>query len=166
MLDLARVQAQGTLPLERTELDLAVLVRSSVESAAAAYPDQSFELVDCDPCPGRFDRDRLLQMLSNLLTNAARHGGTGAPVRVRLKADGTSATIEVANANPGESPMPEYARAALFRPFLRSAEIADGSPGVGLGTFIVSEVARGHGGTVAVESLPAQTVFRVVLPLA
>ncbi len=105
------------------------------------------------------DRERLLQVASNLVGNAVQHG-TGA---VRVEVEGGPGEVALAVHNEGPRIPPE-AVPHLFEPFRRGVR-GDGQAGsVGLGLFIVREVVRAHGGRIDVQSDAARTMFRVVLP--
>jgi signal transduction histidine kinase len=100
-----------------------------------------------------------MQLLDNLLVNAIRHGE--GDITVRVDRESERAALRVHNLG---RPIPASALATLFEPFTR----ATGRPGgVGLGLYIVDQIARNHGGSVEVESsADTGTTFTVRLPLA
>lgn len=103
-------------------------------------------------------RQRLLQVLRNLLINAVRHTPEAGEVSLRARVAGDRLQIEVADTGDG---MDAAARARLFERFASSA---DG--GVGLGLFVVKELVEAHGGRVVVESeRGVGSTFTVALPL-
>jgi signal transduction histidine kinase len=112
---------------------------------------------------GDWDATRLEQLLSNLLGNAVQHGSRGAPIEVTVApAPRDHVTLEVTSGGH----IPEPARAELFNPFRRFGD-ARRSDGLGLGLFIVQQIALAHGGQVEVDSNEARgTTFRVLLPRA
>ncbi|QFS83343.1 Bacteriophytochrome [Roseivivax sp. THAF40] len=101
------------------------------------------------------DKDRLGQLLSNLVTNAVLHGDPAIPVTITAQARDGALTISVAN---GGVPIPEDMQKKLFEPFSRGSAHSAGS-GLGLGLHIASQIARGHGGALTVASDDARTVF-------
>jgi sigma-B regulation protein RsbU (phosphoserine phosphatase) len=108
------------------------------------------------------DGDRLFQVVSNLVANAVAYGEPGSAITVRSRIDGDCFEVAVHNLGPE---IPEPDRARLFQPMVRGVQ--DGSPtrSVGLGLYIVAEIARAHGGDVRVESDAAQgTTFIVRFP--
>jgi two-component system OmpR family sensor kinase len=110
--------------------------------------------------------DELHRMVLNLLDNAVSHTPDGARIRVRVEADGATATLEVADDGPG---IPDANREQVFDRFVRGTGPADtaGGSGTGLGLAIVRAVARSHGGEVeASRSSLGGAQFRVTLPLA
>jgi two-component system OmpR family sensor kinase len=146
MLLLARLDAGR--PLRREEVDLTRLVIDAAGDArVAGY------------------RDRLHQVLTNLLHNARTHtpAGTTVMVRVGPSADGEPWwELSVADDGPG---IPEEVRGEIFERFVR-ADLgrSRASGGTGLGLAIVRAVVGAHDGSVEVESRPGRTVFRILLP--
>ena len=92
----------------------------------------------------------LAEVVSNLLDNALRYGGSN--IEVKVRAEPSSATIEVCDNGPG---IPPEQRELIFEPFWRG-DRADlrGHEGTGLGLAIVREVVVGMGGRIAVRSRP------------
>lgn len=101
------------------------------------------------------DAGRLAQLLSNLLKNALVHGDATQPVRVHVRLRDGALDVIVANAGPAIAP--ELA-SQLFKPFWRGNS-GSYEKGLGLGLFIVSEIARSHGGQIDVVSDAAVTAF-------
>ncbi len=113
------------------------------------------EPVDCD-------RGRLAQMASNLLANANTHGARDHPIELAASTSGGEFQLSVTN---GGDPIPPAARAQLFQPFFRGT-VGRSQQGLGLGLFIVNEIARAHGGTMQVESTETATRFVFSMPLS
>jgi signal transduction histidine kinase len=124
------------------------------------HPEQEFVLERTSSTEGDWDPDRLAQALTNLLVNAVTYGGD-APITLRLTGDETE--VSVAVHNWGEA-IPVDLVPELFEPHKRGSQAA-GRGSIGFGLFIVREVARAHGGTVAIESTPELgTTFALKLP--
>jgi len=162
LLLLARLD-QGR-PLERRPLDLAEVAGEAVDAARLLEPARRLDLHAGRSVPVVGDRERLRQLLDNLLTNVRAHtpAGAGADVRVESAADG-SALVEVADEGWGLS---EEQRARVFERFYRvdSSRSRDAG-GSGLGLAIVQAIAEAHGGTVtAEETAGGGASFRVSLP--
>lgn len=107
------------------------------------------------------DRERLAQLLSNLVANALTHGTQDGPVTIRVKIVETAFELSVANQG---QPISTKTLARLFQPFERAA----GQPaqqGLGLGLYIASEIARAHNGILTATSDAAETRFTFVMPL-
>lgn len=151
-------------PLERERVQLDELVGEAVETARALDPDRPVEL-EADPVAVLGDRDRLRQIVDNLLSNVRSHTPAGSPARVVVGRENGRAVIEVSDTGPGLTPE-ELDR--IFERFYR----ADGSRsrasgGVGLGLSIVAAVARAHGGSVGAQSDAGRgATFRIELPAA
>ncbi|MEO7097294.1 MAG: ATP-binding protein, partial [Polyangiales bacterium] len=111
------------------------------------------------------DADRLQQAVSNLVTNAVHHGVADGPIRVTTS--GSADEISIAVHNEGKTIDPE-SLAVLFDPFRRAGSPSGSTSnagGVGLGLYIVDQIARAHGGSVSVSSTDAGgTTFTMRLP--
>jgi two-component system OmpR family sensor kinase len=151
-------------PLEREPVQLDELVHESVDAARALDPERPLELAD-EPVTVRGDRDRLRQIVDNLLSNVRSHTQPGTSARVRVRREGDRAVVEVEDDGPGLS-AEELER--IFERFYRAdASRSRASGGVGLGLSIVSAVARAHGGDVSARSGPGRgATFRIELPVA
>ncbi|MEN5144556.1 PAS domain-containing sensor histidine kinase [Brevundimonas diminuta] len=101
------------------------------------------------------DAGRLAQLASNLVANAVAHGAPGTPINVEAVLAGGRFRLSVCN--QGE-PIPESVRDRLFQPFVRNPKGGD-SQGLGLGLFIVNEIAEAHGGAMSVRSCENETCF-------
>ncbi len=101
------------------------------------------------------DPHRLQQMITNLVTNALRHGGP--PVAIEVSADDTSVHIDVIDHGPG---VPDDIADRMFERFVTG----NPSRGTGLGLFIVCELARAQGGSLHYTRVDGRSVFRVSLP--
>jgi signal transduction histidine kinase len=152
-LDFAALRS-GSWPIQARDADLGQLCRT----AASEFEELDKRGFDCgvqgDP-RGCWDPDRVLQLFSNLIGNALRHGAGDAAIAVRI--DGRSpdgVAIEVEHGGT----LPESVRASLF------ATTSETRGGAGLGLYIVDQVARAHGGSVVAEARGGRTVFTVRLP--
>jgi signal transduction histidine kinase len=110
---------------------------------------------------GNWDKFRLEQIVTNLMTNAARYG-SGKPVEVHVTAGDDTAKIVVKDHGRG---IPPEDQEKIFLRFERSASAAD-IRGLGLGLFISRQIAEMHRGQITVESEPGKgSTFTVTLPL-
>jgi signal transduction histidine kinase len=98
----------------------------------------------------------MVQLVSNLVANAIQHGRD--PIVVEAKDRGDAVVLEVRNAGELEPSVVQR----LFEPFVSSR--GSKRRGLGLGLYIVREVAKAHGGRVEAESAPGETIFRVEIP--
>ncbi len=167
LLDLARAKLGDGIGVALTEVtDLHSTLRDVVSELEHANPGRKVS-VDIGPLGAvHCDRERLGQLLSNLVANALVHGDPHRPVDVRAerRAGAHGEALVVAVHNEG-TPIAESIRERLFEPYTR---IGDGSSqGLGLGLYIVKQISDAHGGALDVTSTAEQgTEFRFTLPLA
>ncbi|WP_380165392.1 ATP-binding protein [Jannaschia sp. R86511] len=162
LLDLARTEG-GTGQLVAADVDLAVLVGDVAGQVSSAHRGRP---VDLDVPPGTrawADEQRLRQVLTNLLDNACRHGGTDGAVRVLARPGPASGAvvIEVQDDGPG---VPEAMRAEVFERFRRGGAGLPGDGGTGLGLAIARWAVALHGGRIAVVPSEVGCRVRVELP--
>lgn len=160
LLDLTRARLGDGIGLvnAREEVDIANLVARVVEELHVAHPACQFEVSSRTSCTAIGDSARLLQLFSNLIANAVQHGASGAPIRIEADRGETDVIVRIHNLGSID---PELLP-GIFDPFRRRSE---GVRGLGLGTYIAREVARGHGGDIEVASGPEiGTTFTVRLP--
>ena len=163
LLLLARLD-QGR-PLEDEEFDLSALVTDAVDAAQVVEPDRTFSTELAGPLVLRGDRNRLRQVMDNLLGNVRMHTPTGAPARVRLFREAGSAVLEVEDNGPGLDP--EGAERVFERFYRADTARTHESGGAGLGLSIVHAIVTAHGGSVTVSNRPeGGAIFRVAIPLA
>ena len=162
LLDLARGRLGNGVTLERKpDGDLAGSLFQVVAELQLAHPTREIATELAIDQSVLVDSRRLAQMLSNLISNALTHGAASSPVWVRALVDGR--VLEISVANLGE-PIEELARAQLFKPFARS-NVRPRQGGLGLGLWICSEIAEGHGGKITVDSNEDETRFTFRMPL-
>lgn len=161
VLDFARVRLGDGLPLEAVDnANLVAELEAVIEEVRTAFPgrliDATLDLhggMRCDPA-------RIAQLLANLLGNALVHGHVDGRVTVEASDRGEFA---LAVSNQG-APIPAGTLGRLFQPFVRGNP-GDATPGLGLGLFIASEIARGHHGTLTAMSSPEHTTFTFRMPI-
>jgi two-component system OmpR family sensor kinase len=151
-------------PLERVAVQLDQVVGEAVETAHALDPTRPLDF-DAEPAVVLGDRDRLRQIVDNLLSNTRAHTAADTPVHVSVGREDGTAVIEVADDGPG---LDGEELDRVFERFYRAdPSRARSRGGVGLGLSIVAAVAEAHGGSVAVFSDPGRgTTFRILLPLS
>ena len=110
----------------------------------------------------RGDRERLRQVVQNLVDNAVKYSPAGSEVRVSARADDRIVRVEVQDQGPG---IPLDDQKLIFEKFGRSVVAGGTKPGTGLGLFIARSIAEAHGGSLHVESAPARgATFTLELP--
>ncbi len=161
LLDLTRARMAQGIPIERSSMDLVATILSVRDELAAAHPKVRFLSDLPDVMVGEWDRDRLGQVVSNLLSNAIEHGDPAEPIHIALTADANKVFFSVQNHG---SPIPSAILPRLFDPFRRGAVTPNArSKGLGLGLYIAREIVLGHGGSIDVTQNDG-TTFVVTLP--
>lgn len=158
LLDVTRLRLGRGLALSRVPMDLCELVRQSVTETEPTHGGHRFEVQVEAACLGEWDKDRLAQVMSNLLTNAAQHSPPGATVTIVVAGSDSEATVTVHN--HGE-PIPAEVLPKVFDAFSGASQ----SSGLGLGLYIAREIVVAHGGRIAVDSSAERgTTFTLALP--
>lgn len=165
--DLARLadaERPGFL-VEKQVVDLAAVGRQQAEAFKPLFEAKGVSFITrLDRAPVRGDPDRLGQVGSNLLANALRYTPRGGEVAVRVRAEGRSAVLEIADTGMG---IPQDDLRHLFKRFWRGERSRSRETGgAGIGLAIVDELVRAHDGTIDVSSEPGSgSTFRVLFPL-
>jgi signal transduction histidine kinase len=161
LLDLSRITS-GRLALETERLDLGEMVREAVDRFRPEARRAGTELlVRADgEMSGRWDRLRLEQILSNLISNAIKYGRGRA---VEIDADADAGVVRVSVKDHGIG-IEEEAMGRIFQRFERAV-----SPrhfgGLGLGLFVARQFAEAHGGSIVAQSRPGEgSTFTLILP--
>jgi signal transduction histidine kinase len=164
LLDTARSRLGGGLIVTRNDADLAKIARDVIDELAARKGSPIALRVEGDT-GGRWDADRIAQVLSNLVGNAVAHGAPECPVEVAV--DGCDADrVQIAVSNEGD-PIPDDIRDVLFEPFRMASHsrLKTKSEGLGLGLYIARELITLHGGVIDVVSTKEQgTKFTISMP--
>nr|MBA2331161.1 HAMP domain-containing histidine kinase [Actinomycetota bacterium] len=162
VLDTSRIDA-GTFGYTFTDVDLGEVVGAATAAASIGQDEVRFA-VQIQPglASVRGDRDRLRQLLDNLLANAVKYSASGTAVEVVASMSNGSVLIRVRDFGPG---IPPVDHGMIFEKFGRSA-VAGAKPGTGLGLFISRSFAEAHGGTLRVDStLGEGATFTLMLPI-
>jgi two-component system phosphate regulon sensor histidine kinase PhoR len=164
VLDTSRIEA-GTFTYKFEDVDLAELVRDAVANVALAQDEVTLSTDVDDGLPSiRGDRDRLKQVLTNLIDNAVKYSPAGEEVVVSAYQQDSAIRVDVIDRGPG---VPREQHRLIFEKFGR-ANIpgSPGKPGTGLGLFIARSIAEAHGGSLDVRSEREGATFTLALPLA
>lgn len=164
LLDFTQARLGSGLPLALASIDLHQAVAEAVDELAPVYPGRTLIHRRAGAGACEADADRLAQLVGNLVSNAMVYGQPYAPVTVTSTVEATTFTVAVHNRG---APIPQAVLPTLFQPMTRGSSAGSSGRSVGLGLFIVHEIARAHGGTMAVSSNIEQgTTFCAVFPRA
>ncbi|HEU4371294.1 MAG TPA: ATP-binding protein [Methylomirabilota bacterium] len=167
LLDLSRIEA-GKMEWRLEGLDLREVVAQAARTNEALFEGRGIALsvsAGAVPVPVLADRDQIIQVLTNLLSNAAKFTPAGGRVAVRTLVEDAQATVEVEDSGVG---IPPEQVDAIFERFRQVGDTLTAKPeGAGLGLPISREIVEHHGGTLTVKSRLGQgSNFRLTLPLA
>lgn len=159
LLDFTRVRLGGGLPIDPRETDLAAVVERVLDESRIVHRDHDFTVATHGTTTGRFDADRLAQAISNLLENAVEHADDG-DVTVELKGtdDGLRLSVENRGAEIAQEDIEQ-----IFDP-LEQVDPQGTRRRIGLGLYIVRQIARAHGGEAFAESIAGRTRFTLTIP--
>jgi PAS domain S-box-containing protein len=165
ILDIGAIEA-GKLMLKMSIVPLAELLQQSVEGNAGLAGKCGIRFV-LEPVSADdrvlADPDRLMQVVANLLSNAAKFSPPGAEVRIRVRPSSTTTRVEVADSGAG---IPEAFKAHIFEKFAQAdASATRRFEGTGLGLSIARKLMEAMGGSIGFASIVDQgSVFYIELP--
>lgn len=163
LVDIAGIEG-GRFSVVPQRSDVAAVIQESIETFQPSAADQRIELravINADQTEAAFDRDRLLQVLANLLSNALKFTPEGG--RVTVEVTNSAADLRVAVQDSGIG-IPSSQLGAIFERFWQV--IRDDRRGQGLGLFISRHIVEAHGGRIWAESEQGKgATFIFTLPL-
>lgn len=161
LLDVSRIQF-GRLTLEKQQVDLAALVREVSERLQVGIQDHRIHASADQPAPAQLDPGRIEQVVSNLITNAAKYSPEKTDIEVTLEREDSQALLCVRDHGYG---IPREQQPYIFRRFYR-ATTGERRKGVGLGLYVSKGIVEAHGGRIWFDSDEGKgTTFYVQLPL-
>lgn len=163
LLDFTRARLGGGISVDKAECDLHAVVADVVEELKLAWPGRMLEQRTQGSGMCVVDPDRISQIVTNLATNALTYGRPELVVTVRSRVTQDRCGLEVHNFGPA---IPPELLPHIFEPLRRGEQqVKLGSRSVGLGLYIVQQIAAAHGGNVTVQSsVEHGTTFSVDLP--
>lgn len=161
LLDFSRTSFGMGIRVTRCETDLTAEIAEEIDMLRSAWPGRSIAF-QATPVEGMFDASRLREALANLVNNAAKYGNAQGELTVTLaRVDGQ---VRLTVSNPGAT-ISEATLATMFEPLRRGVHAHEDGASLGLGLFVVREIAKAHGGDVLVDSTDGNTTFAITLPL-
>lgn len=162
LLDVSRI-TPGKVDLKTEKMDLTQTVKKITEgfSEQLEKSGSSIDLKSNGPIMGQWDKVRIGQVVTNLITNAIKYGA-GNPIVIHLEETDTRARITIQDHGIG---IPEEKQKEIFKPFTRAVSNSQ-YDGLGLGLYVTQQIVRSHHGKIRVESdSQTGTAFIVDLPL-
>jgi signal transduction histidine kinase len=173
LVDVALVEDDPRLAIHPAPIDYTTLLQEVVEEWKEASSGHVIDLASMEGVTVWGDRDRIAQVLGNLIGNAIKYSPAGGRIRIAVAMETSEASAESGEAaivttsitDQGVGIPPEDQK-RIFGRYMRAKSSATAHvPGHGIGLFIVSEVVRAHGGRLWVESAPgAGSTFSFTLP--
>ena len=147
LLDVSRIDRRGGVSIETIDFDLAALVREAVARVTRENREREIALTGPEALGVHADRDRLDQVLSNLLENAVKYSPDGGPIAVTLERRGGEVELRVADTGVG---IPAEHRENVFERFYQADDEAGRRRfgGLGLGLYISRAIIDAHGGRI------------------
>src|SRR5688572_19685676 len=155
LLEYTRTRLGRAIPISPEPTSMDQICRAAFDEIRAAHPERIFRLETAGELRGHFDGERLQQVLSNLLSNAVRHGSRGEPITLRAFGEPNQVTVQVRNHG---RPIPQDQLQVIFNPLVQIPPASVGQDGddlsgsLGLGLYIAREIVNSHGGTMVAES--------------
>lgn len=162
LLDFATAKVGRGIAITPASVDLHALVSLSVDELRIAFPKATLLHQRSGSGSAYLDADRAQQIIGNLVANSVAYGDLKQPIIVTSRLEEDQAVVSVCNQG---AVIPEPLMATLFEPMTRGTKTYSDSRSVGLGLFIVREIARSHAGSVSVSSSAQEgTTFDVHFP--
>jgi two-component system sensor histidine kinase/response regulator len=164
LLDLTRARLAGGVGFigAREPINVATLLQRVTDELRVAHPNSTLVIDASGDCTTTGDADRLLQVFSNLISNALQHGAKGSSVTTSVSGDEREILVSVRN----RGAIPRDLLPTIFDPFRGRKGAGADARGLGLGLYISEQIARAHGGSIEVTSSEDadETVFTVHIP--
>jgi signal transduction histidine kinase len=168
LLDAARLEAMGTLTLNRQDVDLVDLVRDVAREQQLATHRHSLKMTsDVEHIIGSLDSGRIERAITNVVSNAVKYSPDGGDIEITIAAEDVEgrqcAVVKVGDHGIG---IPAADIDRVFQRFQRGSNVAEQLPGNGIGLSYVREIVLQHGGTLTLQSQEGTgTTIGLRLPL-
>ena len=166
LLDVSRI-TRGKVELRKTEVELSQAVHDAVEATRPLIEGARHDLyvsLPEQPITINADPNRLTQILSNLLNNAAKYTPSGGRVELRAERQGNQVSISICDNGIGIAPQQ---RDSIFDMFMQARNtMENGHKGLGIGLTLVKSLVEMHGGTITVssEGVNQGSTFTIIMP--
>jgi len=160
VLDFARGHLGTGIPAHPAPSEMGEIIRAATDEAVGANPQRKITCEVHGDLHGTFDRDRVHQAITNLIANAVHHTQDSIEIVAHESADGRAVVTEVISHGP---PISEDDRRRIFDPFASFGDTHK-RRGLGLGLYIVQQIALAHGGAVDVDVRPEGNAFVITWP--
>lgn len=147
--------------VDLTDRDFQAIVAESVEELRVVYPDCVIHHKAVGAGNSRVSADKITQLIGNLVSNAVAYGAKARPIIIQSEVVAEVVSIAVSNEGPT---IPQGQLSTLFDAMTRGNASESSAHSLGLGLYIVREIAKAHGGEVSVRSTDGKTVFTVTFP--
>jgi signal transduction histidine kinase len=165
LLDFTRSRLGGGIPIAPTQINMGKVVHDVVDEISAAHPGRIIKVDARGSLTGRWDCERITQVLSNLIVNALEHGSERTVVTVAVHGDATEVSVAIHNQGPL---IPADELDGIFNAMKRrSPDTKTTGPtgNLGLGLYIADQIVQAHKGRIEVDSSEERgTTFTVHLP--
>lgn len=154
----------GKIHLTKSDFDMSKLLEEVLEEHGDISPDNVISLLPCEHMIVNADREKVEQVVINLISNAIKYSDPGKPVEVSCVRDETELTLSVKDTGMG---IAQKDIAKLFKPHSRiRTSQTESISGFGIGLYVSAEIIRQHGGDIGVESEPGKgSMFWFKLPV-
>lgn len=153
LLDLTRARLGSGLPIIKAHMDMGFVSRQLVDEMRTRHPDRTFTLQVSGDTEGQWDKPRIGQVFTNLLSNAVQYGFTDLPINVAVTGQAEEVVLSVHNYG---LPIAPDALGRIFESLIRGEDGESynppGSINLGLGLYITKEIVTAHNGTIRVMS--------------
>ncbi len=169
LLDLAKMES-GRMPLNRTPCDFREVIESARCELKPLLERKNISLttdITAKNTKSVFDKQRIIQVLINLISNSIKFSSDGGEIRVTLSEDRSTGDPDVLRCSVGdEGPgIPAAELEAVFDKFIQSSKTKSGAGGTGLGLSICREILKAHGGQIWAENRhPKGALFSFTIP--
>lgn len=164
LLDVTRARFGSGLPVIRGPMDMGFVSRKLVDEMRVAYPTRTITLDISGDVNGEWDKARIGQVFSNLISNAIQYSFSDSSIDVRIKGAAEEVVLSVHNEGV---PIPSEKIKTLFDSLTRAVATEEDRPeatNLGLGLYITKDIVVAHGGTIGVTSSEEGTTFTARFP--